>query len=202
MNEQNLAKSAPNNRSVAGPFDRSEIVDASIYINFGSILLLSREGLQVRLDVEPDSDRIVAISLDFHESTLQLQAFAAPKSEGVWHSVRASLADSVLAQGGQVEERLGSLGLELVAKTPVLNEGKQVVGQRFARFVGVDGPRWFLRGVIGGAAINDPAAAVTIEEIFRSIVVDRGESAVPPRELLPLSLPAGVVLPPKNSSSR
>jgi hypothetical protein len=50
-----------------------------------------------------------------------------------------------------------------------------VAGKRLARFVGVDGPRWFLRGVIGGAATTDVEAAAR-EDLFRSIVVVRGGS--------------------------
>jgi len=60
---------------------------------------------------------------------------------------------------------------------------------RRARFIGVDGPRWFLRGVIAGDAAHDPEAADKIEELFRSIVVVRGTTPMPPRELIPLSMP-------------
>jgi len=63
-------------------------------------------------------------------------------------------------------------------------------GKRIARFVGVDGPRWFLRGVIGGAAASDPEAAEKVEDLFRSIVVVRGGSPMPPRDLIPLKMPA------------
>ncbi len=48
---------------------------------------------------------------------------------------------------------------------------------RLARFIGVDGPRWFLRGVIAGEAAVDPGAAAQVEDLFRSIVVVRGIDA-------------------------
>jgi len=54
----------------------------------------------------------------------------------------------------------------------------------------VDGPRWFLRGVISGAAATDPEAAAQIEELFRSVVVVRGSAPMPPRDLIPLRVPA------------
>ena len=200
MTEANLAKSGPIDRATAGPFDRAEISEASLYIDFGSLLLPSREGLQVRLDLEEGTDRIVAISIDYQNSTLQLQAFAAPKSEGLWHSVREQLAQSLTASGSVAEERLGALGLELVSRMALNDENANSTVQRVARFIGVDGPRWFLRGVIGGAAINDPAAAVSIESIFRSVVVNRGDQPVPPRDLLPITLPPGVVIPPRPSN--
>jgi hypothetical protein len=58
-----------------------------------------------------------------------------------------------------------------------------------ARFVGVDGPRWFLRAVVSGRAAIEPAAAEAVHEVIRTAVVDRGDEAMPPRELLPLRLP-------------
>ena len=59
--------------------------------------------------------------------------------------------------------------------------GADGAGKRLARFVGVDGPRWFLRGVVGGAATSDVEAAAAVEDLFRSIVVVRGTSPMPPR---------------------
>ena len=49
---------------------------------------------------------------------------------------------------------------------------------------------WFLRGVISGQGVADPAAAEQIEEIYRSIVVVRGTTPMPPRDLIPLHMPA------------
>jgi len=57
------------------------------------------------------------------------------------------------------------------------------------RFVGVDGPRWFLRGLFAGAAAADPAAAGPLEAVFREVVVVRGDQPIPPRDLLELRLP-------------
>ena len=61
--------------------------------------------------------------------------------------------------------------------------------KRLARFIGVDGPRWFLRGVVGGRATSDPEAAERVEDLFRSIVVVRGGAPMPPRDLIPLKMP-------------
>jgi hypothetical protein len=68
--------------------------------------------------------------------------------------------------------------------------GQPASGIRPIRFVGVDGPRWFLRGLFAGAAAGDPAAAAPLEAVFREVVVIRGEHPVPPRDLLELRLPA------------
>ncbi|MFJ4252521.1 DUF3710 domain-containing protein [Microbacterium sp. NPDC090003] len=181
-------ESGPLNRAVDGPFDDSEANPVRPYIDLGGIKILPREGLNLRLEVEEQSKRIVAVGLDYADSSLQVQPFAAPRSGGLWDETRVQLRDQVKAQGGRVEEREGSLGKELLAEVPAsANEGS---GLRLARFIGIDGPRWFLRGVIGGAAASDPDAAAKVEDLFRSIVVVRGGSPMPPRDLIPLKMPA------------
>lgn len=180
-------KSAPVDRSTSGPFDESEANPVRPYIDVGGIKVLPREGLNLRLEVEEQSKRIVAVGLDYAGSTLQVQPFAAPRSAGLWDETREQIRQQIRQQGGRVEEREGPLGPELLAEVPVTADGG--AGRRVARFVGVDGPRWFLRGVIGGAATADVEAAAQIEDLFRSIVVVRGGSPMPPRDLIPLKMP-------------
>lgn len=190
-------KSAPLDRASAGPFDFSEVTFNGAYLNLGSIMLPTKDGLQVKLEVEEPGQRVIAVTLEFDDSALQLQAFAAPKSEGLWHSIRLQLEDSIVSQGGTVESRVGSLGPELLAKLPIVNESGTQIGTRFSRFVGVDGPKWFLRGVISGAAITDPKASADIEDLFRSVTIHRDATPLPPGDLLSLHLPGGTVAPPK-----
>ena len=59
---------------------------------------------------------------------------------------------------------------------------------RPTRFIGVDGPRWFLRGVISAPSINEETYGLLVS-IFRSTAVNLGDVAMPPGELLPLRLP-------------
>lgn len=183
------AKSAPADRAASGPFDESEANPVRPYIDLGGIKILPREGLNLRLEVEEQTKRIVAVGLDYADSSLQLQAFAAPRSGGLWHDTREQIRDQVRQQGGRVEEREGPLGPELLAEVPVVAGEDSEAGLRLARFVGVDGPRWFLRGVIGGAATGDVDAAAKVEDLFRSIVVVRGGTPMPPRDLIPLRMP-------------
>lgn len=187
-NNENPSKSAPLNRATDGPFDDSEANPVRPYIDLGGIKILPREGLNLRLEVEEQSKRIVAVGLDYADSSLQVQPFAAPRTGGLWDETRVQLRDQVKAQGGRVEEREGPLGKELLAEVPATAaEGS---GLRLARFIGIDGPRWFLRGVIGGAGASDPEAAEKVEDLFRSIVVVRGGTPMPPRDLIPLKMPA------------
>jgi hypothetical protein len=178
-----------------GPFDESEISSRDGYVDLGALLITPSEGLQLRLEVEEATQRVVAVTLDLNGSSLQLQAFAAPKSEGLWDEIREQIGQSVGVQGGQVEEIEGTFGTELVAKLPAgLPDGSQ--GYRVARFIGVDGPRWFLRGVLGGAAALERTAAEPLEALFRKVVVIRGDSPMPPRDLLQLRLPKDATATP------
>jgi hypothetical protein len=187
--EDPTAKSAPPDRATAGPFDEAEANAVRPYIDLGGIKVLPREGLNLRLEIEEQSQRIVAVGLDYADSTLQVQPFAAPRSSGLWHETRAQIREQVRQQGGRVEEREGPLGPELLAEVPVMAGAAGDSGKRLARFVGVDGPRWFLRGVIGGAAASDLEAAAQVEDLFRSIVVVRGGTPMPPREFITLKMP-------------
>jgi hypothetical protein len=149
----------------------------------------------LRIEVEESTGRLVAVTLDYLNSTLQVTAFSAPKSDGIWSEVRDQLAQSIIAQGG--EARLVASGFEdaLLAKLP--NAEAQPGGFRDVKFVGVDGPRWFLRGLIEGAALTDVAIESAIDGLFRSIVVNRGDTAMPPKEMLELTMPPGNIAPPR-----
>ncbi|GAB3554436.1 DUF3710 domain-containing protein [Arthrobacter tumbae] len=175
-------------RSATGPFDESEKDTPAGYIDLGALRIAATENLQLRLEVEERTKRVIAVTLDINGSNLQLQAFAAPRSEGLWDEIREQIAASVGSQGGTVSERQGEFGTELIAKLPAQTPDGRA-GFRVARFVGVDGPRWFLRGVFGGPAAMDPAIAGPMEQLFRNVVVVRGDHPLPPRELLPLRLP-------------
>lgn len=177
-------KSAPENRAIAGPFDVSEVSPVQPFIDLGSVKVTPRVGLQLRLDVDDSTKRVVAATLDCEGSTLQVQAFAAPRSEGLWHEIREQVVAQVTKQGGSVEEAEGPFGIEVRAVLPTADGTRRPV-----RFIGVDGPKWFLRGVISGKGAEDPTNALPIEEVYRSIVVNRGIEALPPRELLPLRVP-------------
>jgi hypothetical protein len=183
-------KSAPEDRASAGPLDEAEANPVRPYVDLGGVKILPREGLHLRLEVEEGTKRVVAIGLDYANSTLQVQPFAAPRSSGLWHEIRAQIADQIARQGGTTTVREGTFGPELLAQIPVAAGEAQQGQMRLARFIGVDGPRWFLRGVIAGQAAVDPAAAAQVEDLFRSIVVVRGATPMPPRDLIPLRMPA------------
>lgn len=179
-------------RSTHGPLDVAEISSTEGYVDLGALLITPREGLSLRLEVEESTSRVIAVTLDLNGSSLQLQAFAAPRSEGLWDDIREQIGLSVGSQGGEIEILDGTFGKEVLAKVPAqASDGSR--GFRVARFIGIDGPRWFLRGVLGGDAAIDAKAAHALEELFRGVVVVRGETPLPPRDLLLLRLPKDAV---------
>jgi hypothetical protein len=185
--EVDLEKSAPVDRSTAGPLDESEANAVRPYVDLGGVKIVPRPELQLRLEVEEGTKRVVAVGLDYAGSTLQVQPFAAPRSSGLWHEIRAQIGEQIKKQGGRTTQKDGPFGPELLAELPVV--AGAAGSSRMARFIGVDGPRWFLRGVIAGEGVVNPEAAEKIEDLFRSIVVVRGTTPMPPRDLIPLHMP-------------
>lgn len=184
-------KSAPADRELNGPLDEAEANHVRPYVDLGGVKVLPRPELGLRLEVEEGSKRVVAVAMDYAGSTLQVQPFAAPRNSGLWHEIRAQIVDQIARQGGATLTSAGPFGPEIRAEIPA-PPGSEPAGARIARFIGVDGPRWFLRGVISGQALADPDAAAKVEELFRSIVVVRGTIPMPPRDLIPLQVPASM----------
>jgi Protein of unknown function (DUF3710) len=188
------AEVAPSRPGTTGPFDVADVEDDRLRLDFGSLRVPAVDGMEIRVDAGPDG-RLTGVGLVVDGSVLQLQAFAAPRTEGIWDDVRAEIAQGLVEQGGSAEETSGRFGPELKAEVPVQwPDGRS--GRERARFVGVDGPRWFLRGVISGAGAVDASRATTVEDMFAGVVVVRGSEAAPPREPLPLTMPEGAGLVP------
>lgn len=182
--EEPAEKSAPEDRHEVGPLDESE-APVRPYIDLGALRIVPRPGLQMRLEVDQTSKRVVAVTLEHEGSTVQLQPFAAPRSEGIWASVRSVLTTQLERQGATVTEAEGQLGPELRGALPPAQDG----AARDVRVVGVDGPRWMLQGLIAGPAATDESALTALLDIYRATVVVRGDLPMPPRELIPLHPP-------------
>jgi len=171
-----------------GPWDVDDAPVGAPRVDLGAILLPAVQGMELRMEIDKATGAVSAAAVSVAGSTLQIQAFAAPRTEGIWDDIRAEIAESVIKQGGSADDLPGPFGRELLARLPVRTaEGR--TGHRPARFIGADGPRWFVRGVVTGKAAVDPAAAEAIERVFGDIVVVRGTEACAPRDLLPLRIP-------------
>lgn len=183
---EEFEKEAPADRAEKGPLDLSEYDGEGKYIDLGALRIPARSGLALRLEFEDKTKRVIAVGLDYEGSTMQVQAFASPRSSGLWRDVRSKLAEQVEKQGGRAEEKESELGTTLRTSVPIVQGGDKL---RVVQFFGVDGPRWFVRGVVSGKATADERKLATLIEIFRGVVVDRGSKPIPPRDLLPLTVP-------------
>ncbi len=200
---EDTASSAPKpdvKPTLNGPFDFSDVENTEEYLDFGSILVKPVAGLKVRMDVEQSNQRVIAVSLELAESRVQLMAFSASKSSSLWPGISDKIRADIASQKGEIFQRDGEYGQELLAQVPQqLPDGR--AGHVALRFVGIDGPRWFLRAVIGGAAISDQDASKAIDDLVRSVVVNRGDKPLPPQELLPLSVPSNAQTLPDPSAA-
>lgn len=175
----------------AGPYDEKDAPDDGLArIDLGAMFVPVGDGQDVRLELNENKE-LIGITVAGRDGTMQLGVFAAPRNEGIWDEVRAEIASSLNSQKGQAKEHLdGPFGTELTGKVP--GEDGQLVP---VRFIGVDGPRWFLRAMLIGPAATDATRAKVFEETFRNIIVSRGTEPLPVREPVPLRLPKDVELP-------
>ncbi len=177
-----------------GPFDISEVAEpdamAGERIDFGAVQVPLVDGLEIRVELDQESNEPAAVTLVHGQGAVQVRAFAAPRTGGAWEDVLADLRTEITEGGGSPDESTGPFGTQVLAAVTGQDEqGNQVVQP--IRFVGVDGPRWLLQGVFFGEG-TDPERAGNLESIFRSLVVVRGDTAMPVGAMLPLSLPEQV----------
>jgi hypothetical protein len=173
-----------------GPWDVTQTYPERDRVDLGSLRVPAVPGLDIQLNFS--GDQALAVVVVRGESALQMQAFAAPKRSGLWDDVRREIIDELTASGGHGEEADGPFGTEIRARVPAEEggAGRGPRGLRPARFLGADGPRWFLRGVISGPAAAHREPAKILEDVYGDTVVVRGEHPAPPRDLLELRLPA------------
>lgn len=174
--------------NLRGPWDIADekVPDLSTYIDFGSIRILYLQGIELRVKKQRESNQVLGITVTYKSSSVEVEAFAAPKTEGIWSEVRADL----LKGNSDAREVNGVFGKEIIL--PVKVEDKTVD----TRIVGVDGPRWMLRGVFSGVAACDFSVAgdskkasdeaVLLNKWFSDIVVDRGSEPLAPRDMIPM----------------
>lgn len=187
------AVETPARAATTGPYDVADAPDDDDVprVDLGSLRIPVPEGVEIRLEVEEQSQTIIAAVAVLGPNAIQIGAFAAPKSSGIWSEVADEIAEGLRSAGGAADPVDGAFGRELHARIPMEmpNGGRTV---QPARFIGVDGPRWFLRGMLQGPASTDPVQARKLEDIFRGVVVVRGGDAMAPRDPLPLQVPRDV----------
>jgi hypothetical protein len=166
-----------------GPYDVHDAPDdGRERLDLGALRVPVDVGLEIRVEVGEQGE-VSAVSFVNETGQMQVGVFAAPRSEGIWESVRKEIKASISSQGGTVSEQEGDFGPELAGKLPAPG------GFTPVRFLGVDGPRWFVRAMLAGAPALEDSQAKTFLDAFRSLVVVRGNEPLPVREPVPLQLP-------------
>ncbi|HEY5821991.1 MAG TPA: DUF3710 domain-containing protein [Propionibacteriaceae bacterium] len=200
-----------------GPWDVSEVDDLENNeegprIDLGAMILTGVPGSELRLQVAEDTQQIVSAMLIIETtvpaetegngarqsvtSALELGAYAAPRSGGFWPELREEISESATESGGSASLNEGPFGVELFRLIPVTTpDGEE--GYQPSKMWVAEGPRWLLRGIVyGQAAIednDDSDAVAAVVSAFRKVVVRRGDDAMAPGDLLPLSMPTNLV---------
>ena len=190
---ETVEETAPDARA-EGPFDSTEVeaaaLEADDRIDLGALRVAGMPGMELGLQVDEQSGVVQAVLLMLDDSALELRAFAAPKTSGIWDEVRQEIVGEAAKMGGTATETEGPFGTELVLVVPVEDPEGQVFSQT-SRVIGVDGPRWLLRATVLGRAAVEPDAAEPMIETLRNVIVVRGNEPMAVRESLPLRLPEG-----------
>ncbi|HJC61378.1 MAG TPA: DUF3710 domain-containing protein [Candidatus Dietzia intestinigallinarum] len=168
-----------------GPHDRSAIGDVRQYytglgyghIDLGSLVIGVPKGRDLNVALDPNGQP------EFHVVTqvsrVIPRAFAAPKSGGQWRAMVTDMREQLEKQGADVSVVDGPWGRELVAEMP---------GAVF-RAVGVDGNRWTAEVRIMATPELAEQAAEEGREVFRHLMINRGDGPMPAREQLALTIP-------------
>jgi hypothetical protein len=165
-----------------GPYDETEAPPDEVErLDLGSVRFPVPEGSQLQVEVDP-AGPVRAVHLITQVGRLTVSAYAAPKTTGLWPEVRKELAEQLRRDGAKVRIENGEWGSELVADSP----------KAILRFVGVDGPRWLLRGVAASPAEHSQACTKLLYALIDETVVVRGEEPLPVRTPLPIELPEAI----------
>ncbi len=145
-------------------------------------------GVELRLQVDEESQTVLAVVLTADDGALELRPFAASRNGDLWSEVRPQIAAETARHGGTADEQDGPFGTELRCLVPVQTTGGGSATQP-SRVIGINGPRWMLRATLVGRPAVEDDAAKPWEDVLREIVVRRGTAAMPPGEPLELTLP-------------
>jgi hypothetical protein len=166
-----------------GPYDVADAPEDEVpRIDLGSVRVPVPDGAQVQVEMDPAAGGVRAVHVVTPQGQITVSAYAAPRSGGLWAEVGAELTEQLRNDGARVSPGQGEWGFELSA----------LIGDVALRFVGVDGPRWMLRGVIAGPQSAAAEAPGVLRDIVRGTIVVRGDAPMPVRSPLPVTLPDAV----------
>ncbi|MFT7837165.1 DUF3710 domain-containing protein [Saccharothrix sp. BKS2] len=166
-----------------GPFDESQAPDDGLNrLDLGSIRLPVPDGAQLQVEMD-QAGAVRAVHLLTGVGQLTVSAFAAPRNDRLWPEVSGEMIAQFKSDGFRILRENGEWGEEISARNNEVH----------LRVVGVDGPRWMLRGI--AAAPNEEMAVPAAQALYvlmRDTVVVRGEQPMPVRTPLPVELPEAI----------
>jgi hypothetical protein len=191
--EQGEALEAPpaaDDPRAGGPYDVDDLPDDGVErVDLGSLLIHPEPGRELRLQVDETTGEVQAVILAGQDGALELRAFAAPRHGDLWSDVRPQIAEDMVRQGGEVTEREGRFGPELLCRMTV-DRGDGTTATQPSRIIGVNGSRWLLRATLLGRPAMDVERSGDWEDTITRIAVRRGTGAMPVGDVLPVVLPA------------
>lgn len=179
-----------------GPFDIDEVdldSDDIPRLDLGSLIVTPEEGMQIQIIADSGSGVGLALVLSQDNSALQLEVKAAPLSGGYAAEIRNLIIEETLSAGGNAERVKGPYGTELRRVVPVETSEHADTFAPMRDWL-VEGPRWILVArLIGEAAVDvsGDGASRHFEDVFRNLIVRRGEDPMAPGQTVPLKLPEG-----------
>ncbi len=178
-----------------GPWDSTEKTGAEDgYVDLGSLMIRGDEAYALQLPADNDEGEIGSVVLVAEGSALELRAFAASRSGGLWDEVRADIAAEVARLGGESTEADGPYGAELTVSVPAEGPDGES-GMQASRIIGIEGPRWMLRAtLLGEAALQ--AGEHALMAALRDVIVVRGAEPRIQREPLLLTIPPNAIPAP------
>jgi hypothetical protein len=173
-----------------GPFDVEEFDDAAVVTvgrhDLGSVLIPENEAAELAIEVNQQGVPTM-VWMVTPNGRYNITAYAAPKTGNLWREVVTEIAESLRNDSAQVSVEDGPWGREVVG---VITKGPEPV---VMRFVGVDGPRWMVRGAAIGTPESADAIAADVRNALADTVVRRGDTPQPVRAMLNLQLSESLV---------
>jgi hypothetical protein len=173
-----------------GPFDVEEFDDATVVTvgrhDLGSVLIPENDAAELAIEVNQQGVPTM-VWMVTPNGRYNITAYAAPKTGNLWREVVTEIAESLRNDSAQVSVEDGPWGREVVG---VMTKGPEPV---VMRFVGVDGPRWMVRGAAIGTPESADAIAADVRNALADTVVRRGDTPQPVRAMLNLQLSESLV---------
>ncbi|MCU1700339.1 MAG: hypothetical protein JWR34_6402 [Mycobacterium sp.] len=181
---------APVDDDPDGPFDVEEFDDAAVVTvgrhDLGSVLIPENDAAELAIEVNQQGVPTM-VWMVTPNGRYNITAYAAPKTGNLWREVVTEIAESLRNDSAQVSVEDGPWGREVVG---VMTKGPEPV---VMRFVGVDGPRWMVRGAAIGTPESADAIAADVRNALADTVVRRGDTPQPVRAMLNLQLSESLV---------